>query len=201
MKNIKPLIVLVAAISVSMAALAQKHPQHKDPILTHSNELNLSADQSTRLNRLQQNHKAAIKSVRNNDGLSQAEKQQRMKSLHTKYRDSSFALLSPEQFAQLKTLRQDSTHHDMQNMPKQDLSKKLNMSQVQSEKLQAMQEKTQQEMQQIQQDSSITEANKKLRMKQLKKQQRQELQTLLTPDQQRRYKEMQTRKKNKDVKQ
>jgi len=197
----KPLIVLVAAISISMAAIAQKHPQHKDPILTHSQELNLSADQSTRLTRLQQNREADIKSLRNNDSLSQAEKQQRMKSLHTKYRDSSFAVLSPEQFAKLKTLRPDSTHHEMQHMQKENLTTRLNLSPEQSEKLQAMQEKTQQEMQQLQQDSSITEANKKLRMEQLKKQRREELQTLLTPDQQRRYKEMQTRKKNKDVKQ
>src|SRR6476660_8062884 len=139
MKNMKPLIVLMAAVSISMASIAQKHQQHKDPILSHSKELQLSADQSARLNRLKLNRDAEIKSLRRNDGLSQAEKQERMKSLHMKYRDSSFAVLTQDQLAQMQSLRHDSTHRQRPDMQQRDLGRALNLSQEQSEKLHTMQ--------------------------------------------------------------
>ena len=86
-------------------------------------------------------------------------------------------------------------------MEKKELQDSLNLTDEQVVKLKEMQAKDHDEIIKIHQDSSVTEANKKFRIEELKKERRNEMESILTPDQQRKYKEMRNRKPKNDVKQ
>ena len=120
--------------------------------------------------------------------------------MRLKYREASKAVLTTEQLDKLKILAADSTHMNSKNDDEKNLKEALQLTDEQATKLKAMQQKDQEEMSSIQQDTTITEANKKFRLEELKKDRRKELENILTPDQQRKYKEMRNRKPKNDVK-
>jgi hypothetical protein len=196
----KQLIVLLIVTLLSTATFAQKH-RGNDLILSHATELNLTADQSAKLNELSKDHRAAMQALKQNESLAVAEKEEQMHLVHKQYREACTALLTEEQLKKLKTIVEDSSSVKGKNMDTKDLKENLNLTDEQTVKLKQMQEENQAEMMKIQQDSSVTEANKKFRLEELKKERRKELESILTPDQQRKYKEMRNRKPKNDVKQ
>jgi hypothetical protein len=161
----------------------------------------LTADQSAKLTELSKDHRAAMQALKQNLSMAAAEKEEQMHLVNKQYREASTALLTDEQLMKLKTIVEDSTSVKGKNMDNKDLKENLNLTDEQTVKLKQMQEENQSEMMKIQQDSSVTEANKKFRLEELKKERRKELESILTPDQQRKYKEMRNRKPKNDVKQ
>ena len=201
MKAMKQLVLLAIVTMLGIASVAQKHKGHQDPLLSHSAELNLSADQSARLADLKREHRSAMEELKRNENITAADKEERIHALRLKYREASKAVLTPEQLNKLKTLVPDSTYMKDKNIDDKNLQERLQLTEDQTEKLKALQLQDQAEMTNIQQDTSLTEANKKFRLEELKKDRRRELESILTPDQQRKYKEMRNRKPKNDVKQ
>ena len=196
----KQILILAIITFFSTASFAQKHKGHHDPLSRHAAELNLSSEQSARLEELKREHRLAIEELQRNDQLAATEKKERIHALRLKYREASKAVLTTEQLDKLKTLSTDSTHMNSKNDDEKNLKEALQLTDEQATKLKAMQQKDQEEMSSIQQDTTITEANKKFRLEELKKDRRKELENILTPDQQRKYKEMRNRKPKNDVK-
>ena len=202
----KQLILLAIITLFSTASFAQKNKEHHaqahhDQLLSHSAELNLSAEQTAKLTQLNNHFRSAMQTLKQNETLAATEKQERMHLLQKQYRDSSKAVLTAEQNTKLKSIREDSTHMNTKHMEKKELQDSLNLTEEQVAKLKEMQAKDHAEILKIQQDSSVTEANKKFRVEELKKERRKEMESILTPDQQRKYKEMRNRKPKNDVKQ
>jgi Spy/CpxP family protein refolding chaperone len=200
-KAMKQLVLFAIVTLLSMASFAQKHKGHQDPLLSHAAELNLSAEQSARLADLKREHRSAMEELKLNENITAAEKEARIHALRLKYREASKAVLTAEQLNKLQTLATDSTYMNGKNSDDNDLQQTLQLSEEQTAKLKALQLQDQAEMKNIQQDTTITEANKKFRLEELKKDRRRELESILTPDQQRKYKEMRNRKPKNDVKQ
>jgi Spy/CpxP family protein refolding chaperone len=197
----KQLVLLAIVTILSTASFAQKHKGHQDPLLTHATELNLSADQSARLLELKHEHRTAMEELKRNENIAQDEKEQQIRVLQLKYREASKAVLTDEQLEKLKTLVTDSTYMNSKTIADNDLKETLQLTEEQSAKLNALQQQDQAEMLTIQKDTTITEANKKFRLEELRKERRRELENILTPDQQRKYKEMRNRNPKNDVKQ
>jgi len=202
----KQLILLAIITLFNLASFAQKQKEyhtkeHHDQLLSHSAELNLSAEQTSKLTQLNNQFRSAMQSLKQNETLATIEKQEQMHLLQKQYRDSSKAVLTAEQLTKLKSIREDSTHMNTKHMDKKDLQDSLNLTEDQVVKLKEMQAQDQAEIVKIQQDSSVTDANKKFRIEELKKERRKEMESILTPDQQRKYKEMRNRKPKNDVKQ
>ena len=197
----KQLVLLTIVTMLSLASFAQKHKGHHDPLLSHSAELNLSAEQTAKLTDLKREHRSAMEELKRNENITAADKEDRKHALRLKYREASKAVLTPEQLDKWKTLVADSTYMKDKNIEEKDLQENLQLTEEQTAKLKALQLQDQAEMKTIQQDTTITEANKKFRLEELKKDRRRELESILTPDQQRKYKEMRNRKPKNDVKQ
>ena len=196
----KQILILAIITLFSTASFAQKHKGHHDPLSRHAAELNLSAEQSARLEELKREHRLAMEELKRNDQMASSEKKERIDALRLKYREASKAVLTTEQLDKLKTLAADSTHMNSKHDDEKNLQESLQLTDEQATKLKAMQQKDQEEMSSIQHDTTITEANKKFRLEELKKDRRRELENILTPDQQRKYKEMRNRKPKNDVK-
>jgi hypothetical protein len=201
MKGMKQIIVVAVMTVLSITSYAQKHKGHNDFILKHSSELNLSADQSARLAELVREHRTAMQALKQNETLEALEREERLHRLHKEYKEAALAVLTAEQVATLKTLPDYPTRVNGNYMDKKQVQDELNLTEEQTARLKMMQEQNQAEMLKIQQDTSVTEANKKFRLEELKKDRKRELENILTPDQQRKYKEMRNRKPKNDVKQ
>lgn len=197
----KQLLAFAILLLLSAQTFAQKHQHHEDPVLSHSKELNLSSVQTAKITAMQKEHRLAMQSLMKSDTLTAMARRQRMHELRDQYRKEVNSVLTPEQVATLGTFRRDSTGYKRKGMENKNLKEALHLTEEQTRKMKELQEKNHAEMQRIQQDTAVTEANKKFRIEELKKERRHELESLLTPDQQRKYKEMQTRKRNKDFKQ
>ncbi|HSB94083.1 MAG TPA: hypothetical protein VLC28_13255, partial [Flavitalea sp.] len=172
-----------------------------DPVLSHAAELNLTADQTNRLTELKREYRSAMEELKRNDNIADDEKKVQLHALQLKYREASKTVLTQEQLDKLKTLVTDSSHMQGKHATDNNLKETLQLTDDQATKLKTLQVQDQAEMKSIQQDTTITEANKKFRLEELKKERRKELESILTPDQQRKYKEMRNRKPKNDVKQ
>ena len=71
-------------------------------------ELNLTPDQQSQVKAILKANEPALKAIKENTTLTDAEKQEQMKALHVKSQTAIEALLTPEQKAKLAELRK---HH------------------------------------------------------------------------------------------
>lgn len=70
-------------------------------------QLNLSADQKTRIDALLQSARAEKQALRSNESLTREQKRERMQALHGQNREQIQAILTPEQRAKLQSLMQN----------------------------------------------------------------------------------------------
>jgi Spy/CpxP family protein refolding chaperone len=75
-------------------------------------ELNLSADQKTKLSSLNSEFKTKMNAVRNNGSLGEDEKKAQAKSIAEAHRNNLKAILTPEQAAKLETLKKGKHKKD-----------------------------------------------------------------------------------------
>ena len=135
----KQLVLLAIVTILSIASFAQKHKGHKDPLLSHSAELNLSAEQSAKLADLKREHRSAMEELKLNESITAAEKEERIHALRLNYREASKAVLTPEQLATLRTLMADSTYMKDKSIDHKDLQENLQLTEEQAAKLKALQ--------------------------------------------------------------
>lgn len=76
---------------------------HAAPFM--NKELNLTADQQTKLKGYGDDFRAKAKDVRSNTGLTDEQKKEQMRNLSKTYMEQSKAVLTPEQQEKMKTLR------------------------------------------------------------------------------------------------
>ena len=74
-----------------------------------SEKLNLTDDQQAKLKPVLQDNMQQIKTVREDSSLSQEQKHAKLKSIHDSMHDQINAVLTPEQQAKFKQMRQEQT--------------------------------------------------------------------------------------------
>lgn len=183
-------LITAGLLFMSAASFAQHRQLNGDPITSHANVLNLRADQKSKLDSMNKAHRAQMNELRKNDSLSTEAKRQQQATLQKQHHEQSLAVLDAEQVTMLKKIREDDHRKTGGDMDTRRMQKQLNLTEDQVTKLKAMQEQNQQEMKQLRNDTSVTEANKRIRMEELRKGRKQELESILTPEQQKKFKEM-----------
>lgn len=202
----KQILTFLLLAVVSLGAQAQHHKPHADGVRMHAKELNLTPEQTNKITELRKAHQEQMQQLNRNDSMSVRDMRAKRTALLEQQRAEMMKILSADQQQKLDSLQKkdrgmkhtrknhqamhrDRMNHDQLN--KQHMQKELSLNEDQIQKMKAMQEKDRAEMQAIQKDSTITEANKKIRLAEIKKQRRKEMEELLTPEQQKKYKEMQ----------
>jgi periplasmic protein CpxP/Spy len=89
---------------VGMHHNAESADQHLQML---SEKLNLTDDQKAKLRPILQDQMQQMKAVREDSSLSQEEKRSKMKSIHESLHDQINAVLTPEQQAKFKQMRQE----------------------------------------------------------------------------------------------
>ena len=84
--------------------IAESVDQHLQML---SEKLNLTGDQQAKLKPILQDNMEQIKAVRGNSSLSEEQKHAKLKSIHDSMHDQINAMLTPEQQAKFKQMRQE----------------------------------------------------------------------------------------------
>lgn len=112
----KFVLIAIAAIAFTTASQAQDSSMAKKDKKMHEmkahrgdmmSELNLTADQQEKMKKLREDNRTKMEAIRSNASLSDEQKQEQMKSLHTDLRKSTEALLTDDQKTKWKELRKE----------------------------------------------------------------------------------------------
>jgi Spy/CpxP family protein refolding chaperone len=183
-------------------------------------ELNLSADQKTKLKDIHSREKAEMEALRNNTALTDEQRKTQRKQVHEKYVAERKALLTPEQQKKAAefqdgwkdrrgqggpggrdTVRRhggptDGARGGQRGERMQEMAKDLNLSADQQQKMKAIHEQYRTKLEAIRNDNSLAQDQKKQKAQELMKAQRNELRNLLTPEQQQKFEQKHKGRKN-----
>ena len=118
------LFMLVAGLMFAQTSQTSQEPQNAAPekhagmhhhngesadqhLQMLSEKLNLTDDQKAKLKPIFEDQMQQMKAVRDDSSLSQEQKRAKMKSIHESFQDKINAVLTPEQQAKFKQLRQE----------------------------------------------------------------------------------------------
>lgn len=86
------------------------NPQRQAEFL--SKKLNLTPDQTAKVEPILANRDQQMQALRQNQQLSPEDRHQQMRTLNQQAQQQMAGVLSPEQMAQLKTMRREHRHHE-----------------------------------------------------------------------------------------
>jgi Spy/CpxP family protein refolding chaperone len=113
------LMVSAVLLGGCLAALAEEKMADVDGRLDKmSKELNLSADQKTKLKPILQNQSDAWKAIVDDKSLTPMQRRSKMKEVHDKYVPEINAVLTPEQQEKWKTMREQAWQEHKGDMEK-----------------------------------------------------------------------------------
>lgn len=177
---------LTAALGVAQTApAAPQGPRHAraghDRVFQ---QLNLTADQKTQFQQLMQDQRTQMKALRANNSLTPEQRQQQIKALREANHQKMMALLTPDQQAQFKQLRQQRRGdmkagggHRARGL------EALNLTQQQKEQIKPIFQSTRQQMQALRNDTSLTPEQRHQKLQEIRQNQQAQLKSILTPEQ------------------
>jgi len=156
-----------AAPSTPPAAATQNAP-------AGHNALGLTADQKQKLHdiRTQAQDRAAI--IRNDASLTPDQKKQQLQALHEQTKAQANAILTPDQQAKMAQM------HEQREAKMQ---QRLGLTDQQMQQLKDLRTQTQNQRQQVLNDSSLTQDQKAAKLADIRTNNQAQLKTILTPDQ------------------
>ena len=101
-------ITLTGGMALAQATVPNAKPHAHNPhreAMKMSQRLNLSADQTAKLEPILANRDQKLATLRSNTALSPQDMKSQMRSIHKETRQQLNAVLTPEQLQQLKTMR------------------------------------------------------------------------------------------------
>lgn len=173
----------------------QDKAQHEMPY----KKLDLTADQQNRIKTINENFRNQMKSLKDQTGLSEAEKRSRRESLQKQHVADIQAVLTAEQRAKAENMKKDwkqdkkeykrdsMNHHrgdrGMHQGKKGDFAKDLNLTAEQKAKLEAIRAENKTKLEALRADNSLTKEQKRAKMQELMKAQQEQMKAILTPEQ------------------
>jgi Spy/CpxP family protein refolding chaperone len=189
---------LVLALTIG-AAQAQTTPDkqhgHKKEHKMAYDQLNLSAEQKTSMQKAREDFKKKMDDLKKQDQLTVAEMKQRRQALHQQYKSQAEAILTPAQKDQLAKMKTDRKNMNKEGKGKfnkdgkaygkrgADLQKELNLTADQQQKVSKIRSDYRTKMQALRTDNSVSQDQKKEKMRELMKQQQEEMKSVLTQEQ------------------
>jgi Spy/CpxP family protein refolding chaperone len=166
---------------------------HKDGREMMAKQLNLTADQQSKLKTIHENERKEMEGLKTKSLTADQFKAQR-KDLHKKYQDQVQAVFTPAQKAQMETFRAERKQNGGKkgqwqkggnDMAKRggEFQKELNLTQTQKDQLSKMRSEVKSQVQSIRNDQSLTQDQKKEKMHSLKKEEQQKFKSVLTKEQ------------------
>lgn len=135
--------------------------------------LNLSAEQKAQIKTIMQNARANVQAVRNDTSLSPAEKKAQLKAIHADSKSRISAVLTPEQQAKWKAMRQE----------KRDTLRELGLSESQKAQIKAIRQNSKAQIATVRNDTSLSDVQKREQIRAIRRDSMQRVAAILTPEQ------------------
>jgi Spy/CpxP family protein refolding chaperone len=174
---------------ITATAQAQPDTSKRNPHGVYQ-QMNLTADQRTKLKTLREEFKHKAYGLRN-EPLPEAERKTKMQALHKEHRAGMEAILTPAQKQQLARIKEvhkgswkegNRLNGKMHKQAKK-LQEELNLSTEQQAKLKAIRVEYKTKVQSVYNDQALSETAKRSKLHELKKAQREEQKMVLTKEQ------------------
>ena len=190
-------ILLTIGAAQAQTTPGEKGHGHKKEQKMAFDDLNLTADQKSRLQSIREDFKKGMTDLKNNNSLSAEEKQARRKTLHEQFRSQSEAVLTPAQKDQMakKKAEWKSTHKEGvkgkgDRMAKgkgfergKKMQEELGLTSEQQQKVSSIHSEFRPKFEALRNDNSLNKDQKKEKMRQLMQQQQEQMKSVLTPEQ------------------
>jgi len=187
-------LIIFATVSFGAFASPQKGDKHKGDGTRVYKELNLSSEQQEKVKSINKDFKAKFDALKEDKSLAKETKREKMKELAESKRNQFQAVLTPDQQSKLSELRNTKMQPHKQGRKDFDKGgrnhmKDLNLSEDQKTKMQSLKKDFRSKMQALKDDSSLTKEARAEKRKELAQSHKSEMQSLLTPEQQSKWKD------------
>jgi hypothetical protein len=193
MKKVIASLILVS-MAVAVQAQEEKHPGHRKTRHHHRTDLqqlNLTAEQKTKLKAQQDVFRKQLEDLKKNETITVKEWKTRMESIRKEHRSGIQNLLTADQKSQLEKMRaerakryQEGSRERMEKM-----KTRLGLSEEQSARLEKSRTDMGNRMKELRENKSLSDEQKKEQMKELMKQRKKQLKSILTEEQLQKLKE------------
>lgn len=177
-------LAIVLFVGASQAQTTEEGKGHRGKRGEMMQELDLTADQKTKLKSIREAEKAEMKALKS-DGKSDADRAAR-KQLHDKYQTQIDAVLTAEQKAKLKEERQETRGErgKGERIGNRDgMVKDLNLTAEQKTKVADINSEFKTKMETLRSNSALSDADRRTQMKALAEEHHTRLKAVLTPEQ------------------
>jgi Spy/CpxP family protein refolding chaperone len=174
----------LAFLLVSGVAQAQDSTRGRHNRKHPMEQLNLTADQKTKLEALRAAQKKEWSDLKNNQAATAEGNKKQRQELQQKYQAQIKAILTPEQQAQMAQSRKEHRKGPEANGQRKGLKETLNLTEAQQTKMSALNKDFKTKRESLRSNTSLTADQKKEQMKALVQQHRSEVKSILTPEQQ-----------------
>lgn len=158
-------------------------------------KLNLTDAQKAQIKTINESFRQQMKDLHKQGNITVDEQKQKREALVKEHREKIAAILTPEQKQQAETFRKDfKGGRDKREGRFEDMTKDLNLTPEQSAKMASINSTFKTNLQNLRQNTSLSQDQKREQMKSLMKQHRSDMETLLTNDQK---EQMKSRLKNR----
>lgn len=106
--------IILFSLSVNVDAQAKHNKKDKKEMLK---SLNLSKQQKEQLKASHKATKQEMETIKNNSSLSEAQKKEKMKQLHKEKKEKLETILTPEQKARMKQIKNNEPRRGVTNLP------------------------------------------------------------------------------------
>lgn len=152
-------------------------------------QLNLTADQRTKVDSILQSERSQMQSLRANTSLTSDQKYQQMRELRKNEHEQLLAVLTAEQQAKLKQFHSERKGR-REGFKAGRGFQALNLTEQQRQQLQPVFQSTRQQMQALRSDTTLTPEQKREKMKAIRQNQMAQMKSILTPEQQQQLQQM-----------
>lgn len=207
MKKILFLAFIFASISFSVSAQQQR--QNAPKTFDNRNgmkhekagqlkDLNLTDAQKAELKKSNEALKAKMQALRSQD-ITPEERQKQMEAIKSERQANLDKILTPEQKATLEKKKAEKKEEKMEERREkaEKMKSELDLTDEQSAKMKANAAANKEKIQAIRNNSTLTEDQKKAQIKEILKSTKQENKEILTPEQQKKMKEMHKKREGK----
>lgn len=202
---------LVIALSFGAAQAQQDAARHKggkhNDKARHEmgyQKLDLSADQQAKIKAINESFRDGMKSLKDQTGLTDAQRKERREALQQKHRTELDAVLTAEQRAKAEAMRKEGKDKDGDKSNRDgkgdkeydgrrghggDMAKELNLSTEQQAKMETIRKETKAKLDAVRADASLTQEQKKAKSGEIMKAQMEQMKSILTKEQQQKMKD------------
>jgi Spy/CpxP family protein refolding chaperone len=142
-------------------------------------QLNLTDQQKQQLQSMRQAQRQQIAAVKQDSSLTDQQKQEKIQQIREQGRTQFESVLTPDQKTKL------------QQMHNRGPMSQLNLTEQQRSQIRPILQQSRQQMQSLRQDTNLTSEQKKEKVKQIREQTHSQIMSLLTPEQQQKWQQMQ----------